>query len=82
MRYPCFKNPGEEMFWKKQFPRKILPALSLTKKTFLHHHAMGGMILYAGSFYLNITRRKFECNTQKIFQETIIPTCFITVQLL
>ena len=32
---------GKFSLGEKQFPRKIIQALSLTKKTFPHHHAIG-----------------------------------------
>ena len=33
---------------EKQFPRKIIQALSLTKKTFPHHHAIGERLFVWG----------------------------------
>ena len=39
---------GKFSLGEKQFPRKIIQALSLTKKTFPHHHAIGKKVISVG----------------------------------
>ena len=70
---PIFSKPWRKnaeipkIFWTKQFPRKILPALSPTEKTFPQPHATERMILLQEIVFQFITHKTmFEFSTQNI----------------